>query len=308
MSDQRGAGIAWTDESWNPIRGCARVSEGCRNCYAERLAARFSGAGQAYRGLARMTAAGPRWTGQVRFVEDHLLDPLRWRRPRRVFVNSMSDLFHDGVSDEEVDRIFAVMALAPWHQFQALTKRPGRMVAYFLGLAVSGEARGLLAVPWAGGVAREITPDWLGRLRQIPKGLPNVWLGVSVEDQATADERIPLLLQTPAAVRWVSAEPLLSALDLTGWLGECCGYPRRELVAGEHHEVCCGSRMEQLDWVMVGGESGPGARPMRAEWAESLQRQCAAAGVPFFMKQMDGKRKVLADFPEALRVRAYPNV
>ena len=124
-------GIEWTDSTWNPIRGCSLVSEGCRNCYAMGVAARFSGPGQAYEGLARRRSNGePQWTGKVAVVEKHMLDPLRWRGSRRIFVNSMSDLFHENVTDETIDRVFAVMALAPWHTFQVLTKRPRRMRDY----------------------------------------------------------------------------------------------------------------------------------------------------------------------------------
>ena len=121
-------GIEWTDATWNPIRGCSRVSEGCRNCYAETIAARFSGPGLAYEGLAVMQNGHPHWTGKIEFVDEHLLDPLSWRRPRRIFVNSMSDLFHENVTDEMRDKIFAVMALCPQHIFQVLTKRPARML------------------------------------------------------------------------------------------------------------------------------------------------------------------------------------
>jgi protein gp37 len=223
------------------------------------------------------------------------VDPLRWRKPRRVFVNSMSDLFHEELSDDSIDRVFAVMALAPQHQFQILTKRPQRMLTYLANPDLTDR----LTEIWQEGHRDRAT--WT---LMLP--LENVWLGVSVEDQATADERIPLLLQTPAAVRFVSAEPLLGPVDLSGRLGECCGFPKHELVAGEDHEVCCGNHSAGLDWAVVGGESGPGARPMQIEWAQSLQRQCGEASVPFFMKQLDGKRKKLSDFPGDLRVREFP--
>lgn len=263
MSDR--TGIEWTDATWNPLRGCRRVSEGCRNCYAERVAARFSGPGQPYEGLAKMTASGPRWTGAIRLLPELLDQPLRWKKPRMIFVNSMSDLFHEDVPFEFVARVFAVMAMAHWHTFQVLTKRPARMLE-FMGTLREG---GVLDVP------RE--PDemlWGSYL--LP--LPNVWLGVSVEDQATADERIPLLLRTPAAVRWLSCEPLLGPVDLDGpgiddlhALG--CGNPG----------CSCGDR--GVDWVVVGGESGPGARPMHPDWARSLRDQCTASGVAYFFKQ-----------------------
>lgn len=168
--------IEWTDRTWNPIRGCSLVSPGCTNCYAMRQVHRFDHPGGPYEGLTRMTEHGPVWTGKVRVVEEALAEPPSWRKPCRVFVNSMSDLFHEGVPAEFIDRVFAVMQLARRHTFQILTKQPHRMA-----------------------------------LHRPPA---NVWLGVSVENQATADERIPLLLQTPAAVRFLSVEPLLEAVDL----------------------------------------------------------------------------------------------
>lgn len=241
-------GIEWTDATWNPIRGCSRVSEGCRNCYAESVANRFKGQGQPYEGLIARTG---QWNGNITVV-DHLLDqPLRWRKPRRIFVNSMSDLFHETVPDDVIHAVFSVMAQATQHTFQILTKRPERM-------------RDVLTL-W----------DRIGITGNYFHGhpLPNVWLGVSVEDQATADERIPLLLQTPAAVRWISAEPLLGPIDFSGmWV------PHANPAVHE-------SMLEALDWVVVGGESGKNARPMQLDWALSLRDQCQSAGVPFFFKQ-----------------------
>jgi protein gp37 len=280
-------GIEWTNATWNPIRGCSRVSEGCRNCYAERTAVRqVSGA---YRGLVKSTAAGPRWTGEVRFVE-HLLDqPLRWRDGRRIFVNSMSDLFHEKVEDYWQDQIFAVMALAGQHTFQVLTKRPERMLAYLNDEDVRARIDVFIeemaferSDPHARrrddlrATAPDLDETW---------PLPNVHLGVSVEDQATADARIPLLLQTPAAVRWVSYEPALSAVDFDRWIapmnGECKA----------HRGYNCGICRPRLDgaglrWIVIGGESGPGARPFDVAWARATIAQCRAAGVPVFMKQL----------------------
>ena len=230
--------IEWTDASWNPVTGCDRVSPGCDNCYAESIANRFSG-----------TPAYPDGF-EVTLRPDRLDQPLRWRRPRRVFVNSMSDLFHDSVPDEYVASVWAVMALAPEHTFQVLTKRHGRM-------------RSLLSSDRFAKLFAEALYQHIGSAT-LP--LPNVWLGVSAENQQWADIRIPALLDTPAAVRFVSAEPLLGRIDLTGLL----------VTAG-------GS--EQVDWVIVGGESGPGARPMHPDWARLLRDQCAAAGIPFFFKQ-----------------------
>ncbi|HEV7523031.1 MAG TPA: phage Gp37/Gp68 family protein [Candidatus Angelobacter sp.] len=247
--------IEWTDATWNPIRGCTRVSDGCRNCYAERVAIRFSGKGQAYDGLAKITNGHPQWTGKVAFVEKHLNDPLKWKEPRRIFVNSMSDLFHEQLSDECVQKIFKVMCQAKQHVFQVLTKRPKRML--------------------------EFLSRWNSMTRDFGPLYPNtwpqkhIWLGVSCENQATADERIPLLLQTPAATRWISAEPLLGPIDLHRG-----GFTLLEPVKSPSGQPWPG-----LNWVVAGGESGPGARPMHPDWARSLRDQCKAAGVAFFFKQ-----------------------
>jgi protein gp37 len=298
----RETGISWTDSTWNPIRGCSRVSEGCRHCYAETVANRFCRPGSPYDGVVQIDANGKgtgKWNGQIKFVEKHLLDPLRWKKPSRIFVNSMSDLFHENCTDEMRDQIFAVMALCPQHTFQVLTKRPERMLAYLSGHGNS-HRRNIpvynAAVEICAGDFSRMSQE-MGRHRSSGEGwwpLPNVHLGVSVESQATADERIPLLLQTPAAVRFISAEPLLGPItfrwakwDSWGPLhphfetAECIERDGRLIrrITDEHD----GLRM--LDWVIVGGESGPGARPMHPDWARSLRDQCKAAGVPFFFKQ-----------------------
>jgi protein gp37 len=263
--------IEWADATWNPVRGCTRVSEGCRNCYAERVAARFSGPGQPYDGLTEHGMTGPRWTGEVTFVESALFQPLRWKRPRRIFVNSMSDLFHGKLPDAAIDRIFAVMALTPQHTFMVLTKRPERMRVYMEPFS-QRRANGL------GKAVIEL--GYRGPLEGLRWPLPNCWLGVSVEDQATADARVPHLLLTPAAVRFISAEPLLGPVDLRGIYTRC---PTHDFPSG----FCVGpcSDRRHIDWVIVGGESGPGARPMHPDWARSLRDQCATARVPFFFKQ-----------------------
>lgn len=273
MSDR--STIEWTDATWNPIGGCTRVDEGCKNCYAEIMAARFSGPGQWGEGLAQIVTGNGksdhRWTGKLRLNEAVLDKPLRWRKPRRIFVNSTSDLFHESLPDEWIDQVFAVMALAPQHTFQVLTKRPERAREYFRQTA-GWRARiaGLLN-------ALKQSPQWNGNVYQgwqnlhgRPDGLPNVWLGTSISDQASADKRIPELLACPAAVRFISAEPLLGPVDLTRWSG----------IDGDGGSMGFG-----LDLVIVGGESGPGARPMNPQWARDLRDQCVAAGVAFHFKQ-----------------------
>jgi protein gp37 len=264
--------IAWTDTTWNPIRGCSKVSLGCTNCYAERMAARFAGPGQPYVGLIK----NGHWNGTVRLVTEHLGDPLRWKQPRRIFVNSMSDLFHESLAFEDIASIFGIMAASPRHTFQILTKRPAQMLEFFQRIQ-----RPRLDVRDFG--------TW---------PLPNVWIGVSVENQQTADERIPILLQVPAAVRWVSLEPLLGPVDLD--LPRCEIHDRNELSMngsvcngcasdGYSGELSWGHWLDPLNggisWVVAGGESGPSARPSNPSWFRSLRDQCAEAGVPFLFKQ-----------------------
>jgi protein gp37 len=277
--------IEWTDATWNPVRGCTRVSEGCRNCYAEVMAARFSDPGQWGHGLAqRVTLPGGgidhRWTGRVELVPAMLDAPLRWRKPRRIFVNSTSDLFHGSLPDDAIDQVFAVMALAPHHTFQVLTKRPERARAYLSDPARRRSAATFAALRHATG-AYTIREDC-----SLLWPLPNVWLGTSVEDQATADTRIPHLLATPAAVRFISAEPLLGPVDLTR-LDPKIFAATANALTGRWRWEDGPSRQEApaLDWVICGGESGPGARPMHPDWARSLRDQCQAAGVAFFFKQ-----------------------
>ncbi|WP_062223193.1 phage Gp37/Gp68 family protein [Aureimonas sp. D3] len=275
-----GTPIEWTDATWNPITGCSVVSPGCTNCYAMKLAGSRLRNEPSRAGLTRQTKGGAVWTGEVRFNERTLDQPLHWRRPRMIFVCAHADLFHENVPDEWIDRIFAVMALAPQHQFQVLTKRPERMRAYLTADDGFG--------PW-GRVehrARQLASVPIGKtLAHLGGGsLPNVWLGVSVEDQLRADTRVPILLETPAAVRWVSAEPLLGPIDFTM-------IPTGDML-GEH--ILCMDALlgppdleagARLDWVVVGGESGKGARPMHPEWVRSIRDQCSEAGAPFLFKQ-----------------------
>ena len=313
--------IEWTDRVWNPVTGCTKVSAGCKNCYAETIADRFW-ATQYPDGVptGRHDAGGnapemrPRRFTDVWTHDDRLRDPLSWRKPARVFVNSMSDLFHEDVPDEFIDRVFAVMHLAERHVFQALTKRPERMLAY-----VSSRPRDA-AKPDQVVIATELGEGHYS----VPWPLPNVWLGVSVEDQQRADERIPLLLKTPAAVRFISAEPLLGAVRLYGR-----GLPdEQELIAGPL-DANGGPRYlggPFLDWVVVGGESGPDARPCDFAWVRSIVAQCNNARVACFVKQLgtkpiagrmphpcemfirlkDRKGGDMAEWPEDIRIRQFP--
>jgi protein gp37 len=291
--------IAWTDATWNPIRGCTRVSPGCVNCYAEVVAARFSGPGQPYEGLATRVNGHTRWTNRVRFIPEHLADPLRWQRPRRIFVNSMSDLFHEHLTAETVAQVWAVMALAPQHIYQILTKRPQRM---YKTLTMRGFYQQVLqhADRLRGEFPRK-------QLLRVPVSDPtkfpyrHVWLGTSVEDQQRADERIPWLVKTPAAVRFLSCEPLLGPINL-----------HRYLWQGYHYDTAYGrewdvTSRDDLHWVIVGGESGRGYREMDLAWAQSLQEQCSEMGVPFFFKQDSALRsgqgeaalgRIYHEFPE----------
>ena len=264
------------DATWNPVTGCTKVSQGCKHCYAERD----------WQRLQHL----PRFKGRA-FTDvvchpERLDQPIRWAKPRRIFVNSMSDLFHEEVPTGFIDEVFAVMALATQHTFQVLTKRPERMRDYMLDPAMNnrfGMARARIFY------AHSVCDCDVWMSGQQFRPLPNVWLGVSVEDQATANDRIPLLLQTPAAVRWISAEPLLGPIDLemmrvASDLGEGQPYlsPLRGYVSDGHGDTC---NVDRIDWVVVGGESGPKARPMHPQWVRDLRRQCDAAGVAFLLKQ-----------------------
>lgn len=315
--------IEWTDATLNVVNGCTVISPGCANCYAMRSGGRNL-PGHPSTGLTQPSKAGHVWTGEVRFNEKELLQPLRRRRPRKIFWNAHGDLFHDSVPDEWIDRCFAVMALTPQHIHQVLTKRsarmqkycndsrtPGRIARAILDLVIDKLAKVLDTWPvWSVGdidAPDDVTIAW---------PLPNVWLGVSVEDQQRADERIPDLLATPAAVRWLSCEPLLGPVDLTRLNFERDEQQAREVYARADDKVTAftswwnafdgqftaceeegdavdlnphGARhldyQNGLDWVVVGGESGTGARPMHPDWARSIRDQCVAAGVPFFFKQ-----------------------
>lgn len=270
MSD--GTKIEWTDATWNPITGCSVISPGCANCYAMKLAGTRLQHHPSRAGLTRETKAGPVWNGTIRFNEEWLGQPLHWKRPRMVFVCAHGDLFHEDVPNAWIDRVFAVMALSPQHTFQVLTKRAERMRAYLSRhrwhlWAAAG--RIIDAHRW------ENLPPIMG-CDYTP--LPNVWLGISAEDQQRADERVPELLATRAAVRFVSAEPMLGPISFETICarGGSVHDALRGWVWGEDHGP-------KLDWIIAGGENGP--RPMQAEWAQSIRDQCATAGTAFFFKQ-----------------------
>jgi protein gp37 len=270
--------IGWTQATWNPVTGCTKVSPGCDHCYAETFAERWRGI------PGHHFEAG----FDVTLRPERLDQPLRWKRSRMIFVNSMSDLFHDKVPDDFIARAFAVMAEAQQHTFQLLTKRHARMRSLLSSPAFRENVYSYVAEgsvrPW-----QDDDSIW---------PLPNVWVGVSVENQQWADIRVPALLRTPAAVRWLSCEPLLGPVNLR----DCDGL----------------DVIDYLDWVVVGGESGRGARPMAVEWAQLLLDQCAAAEVPAFFKQtgsvlakqlgLPGKGEDVDTLPESLRVREYPAV
>lgn len=295
MSD--GTKIEWADATANYVNGCSVVSPGCTNCYAMKLAGTRMRSHPTRAGLTADSKAGPVWTGEVRANEAVLREVLGWKRPRRIFWNAHGDLFHENVPDDWIDRAFAVMALTPQHIHMVLTKRPERMRAYFAhdgGFGRWGfiEGRAKQLAMEAGGKA--LVKSLIGKtLAHLGGGsLPNVWLGTSVEDQVRADERIPHLLETPAAKRFLSCEPLLGAVDLapvadetyqmlSRWYGpngfdETGSQPLQNRMRGY---------FPRLDWVIAGGESGPNARPMHPDWVRGLRDQCAAAGVPFFFKQ-----------------------
>ena len=251
MADR--SAIEWTDATWNIITGCTRVSRGCGGpdgggCYAERLAATRL---RNHPSRAGLTDANGRWNGKVRFNADWLAQPLRYSKPRKIFACAHSDLFHEAVPDEWIDKVFRVMGVCPEHTFQVLTKRPSRARAYL------SDAKERIMEPVNSNLFMQGRPG-----REWP--LSNVWLGVSAEDQKTYYERIGALLDTLAAVHWLSVEPLLGPMEID------------DSLAG-------------LDWVVAGGESGPRARLMDPAWARSLRNQCICSGTPFFFKQWGGR-------------------
>jgi len=289
--------IEWTDETFNPIRArnratgkvgwhCEHVTPGCEHCYSETMN-RQLGTGLPFK-------LGHREDIELFLDEKTLMRPLRWKRPRKIFVCSMTDLFADFVPDDWIDKIFAVMALCPQHSFQVLTKRPERMRQYMTedGIGRVGYAESLAKRMLRERSGRD-DPVLIGKTLRWP--LSNVWLGASIEDQKRADERIPHLLNTPAAVRFLSCEPLLGPIDLdhlwtpthrfSALIGQTCERVPAGTLGSKNGLRVIDPFGPRLDWIIVGGESGPRARPMHPDWARSIRDQCQAAGVAFFFKQ-----------------------
>jgi protein gp37 len=298
--------IEWTEATWNPILGCDKVSPGCDDCYAIRQSRMRSGnpnpnIRDAYRGIVARNQAGEiDWTGQINLLPHRLTQPLKWRQPKRIFVNSMSDLFHPDVPDNFITQVFAVMAQAQHHTFQILTKRHARMRAFLTDRCTCGAGhqpgehlRSMMALAGVEGSQLHV-PGVSGQAVFFERAWPldNVWIGVSVENQKWANTRIPVLLDTPAAVRWLSCEPLIGPIDL-GELRTMDG-PVDALVGNLDHvrdpsgELTAMNNprpLPRIDWVVAGGETGPRAHPMHPDWARQLRDQTTAAGVPFHFKQ-----------------------
>jgi protein gp37 len=321
--------IEWTDASWNPIRAirqfenapgmdpetrigwhCEKVSEACMNCYAESMNKRL-GTGLAYKPENRRRV-------EIFLDEKVLIQPLKWRKPRKIFVCSMTDLFGEWVPDEWLDSIFAVMALCPHHTFQVLMKRPKRMREYVTtsrrhAVAASAtmiadtnptifKARALV-------LSAVVEIATLGDPLEDRWPLPNVWLGVTAENQVAANERIPHVLATPAAVRWVSYEPALGPINLTSI--DPTGH-QRSIGASGWSAVWKDNNIGRawLDWIVCGDESGHKARESNLEWHRSVRDQCAAAGVAFYEKQIThrGKKVPFEVWPADLKIRQFPEV
>ncbi|MGH9462247.1 MAG: DUF5131 family protein [Vicinamibacteria bacterium] len=309
--------IEWTEKTWNPLRGCSPVSPGCKNCYAERIAARFSGPGQPFEGFAKWrTKSGvqrdiahedlklwapgerePAWTGKTALIPSKLTEPLSWASPTRVFVNSMSDLFHEGFTFAEIATVFAIMAIGR-HTYQVLTKRIDRALEFFEWMEKRDEPLGKLGDLYGLHVSpmrmpeevwdddRTNADDDLEAIYDAEWPLDNVWIGASVENQKYADLRLPVLEKVPAAKRFVSYEPALGNVSLKRWLHEVCADCGRDT----HDDGRCqGSRIHAIDWVIVGGESGHGARAFDIGWARNVVEECKAAHIPVFVKQLGAR-------------------
>lgn len=305
--------IGWTESTWNPVKGCLRVSDGCIKCYAERLAARFSGPGAPFDGFVTGIGTSARWTGRVEVQHDALDQPIRWRKPRRIFCASMSDWMHERLDDTAVARILGHAVAAArlrGHTFQMLTKRAER------------QSRTMHSVPFwntVNGVVHHLlekhrTPEQrfadsnLGPLAP-PRG---IWIGVSAENQETADERIPYLLATPAATRFVSAEPLLGPINFRRIApgsqeeGSYIDAPAGDFyMPNTHGRVRTNAR---IDWIITGGESGAGARPTDPDWMRAIRDDCRETAAAFFCKQMGGADKArMPPIPDDLKTQEWPD-
>ena len=293
--------VEWFDATWNPTAGCSLYSPGCERCYAMRIAARLARmggkTGARYAGLTTAERTGPIWTGEIRVAEDLLAWPLLRRRPRRIAVNLMSDLFHENLATATVDLLHAVMRAAHWHQFLVLTKRAARMRAYYNDPETPHRIADkfvllsslILPVPGRRGGSSRRVDQAMRPAGLEPWPLPNLWLGVSVEDQDRM-ARVSDLLQTPAAMRWVCFEPLLDPVRPEAVRD---GDRYFDALAGSHYVVdgrgrtvlVEGPAWRALDWVVTGGEIGAGARPMHPQWVRNLRDKCITTGVAFFFRQ-----------------------
>lgn len=310
--------IEWTDRTWNPITGCSWESRGCDNCYAARLASTRMKSHPSREGL---TDGKGNFNGQVRFNKQWLEQPFRWKKPSRIFVCAHADLFHPAVPDGWIMMLLNVMYQCPSHTFQVLTKRPERMREFLDRWmdyaeedpspklargpeevrATHKSGRGQLFAAYLDAMLEQeggkipdgaaFPPyDWMEGMRYWPLWPENVWFGVSAEDQPSADRRVAELVKIRGVTRWVSLEPLLAPVDMSPWVFDRDREIRR-LVNGPaclNRDQADASVGRPLDWVVVGGESGPNARPMNPEWARSLRDRCADSKVPFFFKQHGG--------------------
>ena len=294
--------ISWTGATWNPITGCAVVSPGCTNCYAMKLAGTRLKNHPSRAGLTVSTKAGPVWNGETRFNEQWLGDPIRWKRPREIFVVAHGDLFYEEVPVEWIAKVWAVMAIAWHHRFQVLTKRSKRMRELLSSDDFLEKVKdGIVYVSRTQTVEPHLIDGARARIR---KPLPNVYLGVSAEDQERADERVPQLMQTPAAVRWVSAEPLLGPINFEvlaqspgDHINALAGCASRDASAKPFHGT-----FPRLDAIVTGGESQHGSRPMNPKWADDIRRQCERNGVIFHHKQNGDWAPGVADAGETTRI------
>jgi protein gp37 len=248
-------------QTWNPIVGCTKVSPGCANCYAETWANRLASTPASKEKYKQVIENG-KWNGKTIFHDVELYKPLDWKKPRAIFVCSMGDLFHESIPFEQIDEIWDVMCCHPRHTYILLTKRPQRMLEFMMYLGDRAKAAGLDSIP----TQSQNPLDYIS----VPDF---IWIGVTAENQEQAEKRIPILLQIPAKVRFASCEPLLEEIDLQYW----------------DKTGCPSDLIEGLDWVIVGGESGPNARPIRRNWVAELQIQCEETATPFFFKQWHKK-------------------